>query len=155
MGPTAPLPDYQTTMMGLCLLSFSHTVGSAGVKRAELPHTHSLESGAWSLMVPRTLPTAPLHLCLVDVPSRWATQIHSPSSGTAKAWPGILTLRPVQAMDPAWAFPQVSARKHTSSGTDLSHGVYGQSFGHTHVVSSPDVNPLPKQLLHLPHLIVS
>lgn len=106
-------------------------------------------------MVPRPLPTAPLHLCLVDVPSRWATQIHNQSSGIAKAQLGILTLRPVQAMDPAWAFPQVSSCKRTSSGTDLSHGVYGQSFGHTHVVSSPDVNPLPKQLLHLPHLIVA
>lgn len=100
-------------------------------------------------MVPRILPTAPLYLRILDVPSRWATQVPSLSSGIANAWLGILTLRLVQVMEAQHEPPpQVNAHRRPSS--DKEAALCGT---HTHMVSSPDVSPLLKQLLHPPHLI--
>lgn len=98
--------------MGLHL--FSHPVGRAGeLRELMLHHTHSPESGVWCLVVPRILPTAPL--CLRYL-------LHRPqnlSSGIAKAWFGILTLRLGQVTETEHVLPpapQVNVRNCISSG---------------------------------------
>lgn len=159
MDPTVSLPDYQTTKMGLCLLSFSHTVGDSRCYESQtrlLLHTSHTLPGVWSL-VPHS-PQNPAYCTSPPLSFRCATQTHSLSSGIAKAWLGILTLRPTQARDTAQAshksmhtITPLPAQRLVPRGGSVVRSA-GQLV-RTHVVSSPDVDSLLKQLLHPLHLI--
>lgn len=117
-GLTTRLPKWA------CASSAFHTQwGQQGLKEPNSTAVSHALPGVWGL-VPHGARI--LSYCTSPPLSfRWATQTHSLSSGTAKAWLGILTLRPVQAMDTARAFPHVSVRKHVLLHSDLSHSPTG------------------------------